>query len=69
MPGGERATRARPAAPSVLVLYRLAVALPVLGLAARRGHDLAGWVLDSGLPVRMQLQLHKVIWPDIPRGV
>lgn len=31
--------------------------------------DLARWVLDSGLPVRMQLQLHKVIWPGIPRGV
>lgn len=31
--------------------------------------DLASWVLDCGLPVRLQLQLHKVIWPDIPRGV
>ena len=31
--------------------------------------DLARWVLDCGLHVRMQLQLHKVIWPDIPRGV
>ena len=31
--------------------------------------DLAGWVLRSGLPVRMQLQLHRVIWPEIPRGV
>ena len=30
---------------------------------------LARWVLDSGLQVRMQLQLHKIIWPDIPRGV
>jgi len=31
--------------------------------------DLARWVLDSGLPVRLQLQLHKIIWPDIRRGV
>lgn len=31
--------------------------------------DLARWVLDSGLPVRMQIQLHKVIWPGIGRGV
>ncbi len=31
--------------------------------------ELAAWVLQCGLPVRMQLQLHKVIWPDIPRGV
>jgi 7-carboxy-7-deazaguanine synthase len=30
--------------------------------------DLARWVLDCGLPVRMQLQLHKVIWPEIKRG-
>jgi len=31
--------------------------------------DLAAWVLSSGLPIRLQLQLHKIIWPDIPRGV
>jgi 7-carboxy-7-deazaguanine synthase len=31
--------------------------------------DLADWILESGLPVRMQIQLHKVIWPDIHRGV
>jgi 7-carboxy-7-deazaguanine synthase len=31
--------------------------------------DLAGWVLDCGLNVRMQLQLHKIIWPDKERGV
>ena len=31
--------------------------------------DLARWVLECGLPVRMQLQLHKIIWPGIMRGV
>ena len=31
--------------------------------------DLADWVLNCGLPVRLQLQLHKIIWPDIQRGV
>jgi len=31
--------------------------------------DLARWVLDCGLPVRFQLQLHRVIWPEIARGV
>jgi 7-carboxy-7-deazaguanine synthase len=31
--------------------------------------DLAGWVLADGLPVRMQLQLHKLIWPAAKRGV
>ena len=30
--------------------------------------DLADWVLSCGLDVRFQLQLHKVIWPDIKRG-
>jgi 7-carboxy-7-deazaguanine synthase len=30
--------------------------------------DLAGWILSSGMPVRLQLQLHKMIWPDINRG-
>ncbi len=31
--------------------------------------DLATWVLTCGIPVRLQLQMHKIIWPDIPRGV
>jgi 7-carboxy-7-deazaguanine synthase len=31
--------------------------------------ELARWVMDCGLPVRMQLQLHKIIWPGIVRGV
>jgi 7-carboxy-7-deazaguanine synthase len=30
--------------------------------------DLAEWVLSCGLDVRLQLQLHKIIWPDINRG-
>jgi len=31
--------------------------------------DLAQWILDCGLDVRMQIQLHKVIWPEAKRGV
>ncbi len=31
--------------------------------------ELARWVLDCALPVRMQLQLHKIIWPGVMRGV
>jgi 7-carboxy-7-deazaguanine synthase len=31
--------------------------------------DLADWVMKCGIPARMQLQLHKVIWPGIARGV
>jgi 7-carboxy-7-deazaguanine synthase len=30
---------------------------------------LAGWILEARLPVRLQLQLHKVIWPHRNRGV
>ncbi|MDD2711133.1 MAG: radical SAM protein [Verrucomicrobiae bacterium] len=30
---------------------------------------LAEWILDSKLPFRLQLQLHKLIWPDRNRGV
>ena len=30
--------------------------------------ELAEWVLESGLPLRMQLQLHKLVWGD-RRGV
>lgn len=31
--------------------------------------QLAMWVLDDGLPVRVQLQLHKYIWGSEARGV
>ncbi len=31
--------------------------------------DAADWVLKCGLAVRLQLQLQKIIWPDIHRGV
>ena len=30
---------------------------------------LGRWILDDGLPVRLQLQLHKYLWPDQARGV
>lgn len=26
--------------------------------------QLAGWILESGLPVRLQLQLHRLVWRD-----
>jgi len=40
---------------------------PAWGLV--RPRDLAGWILDSGLDVRLQLQLHKILWPEADRGV
>jgi len=30
--------------------------------------DLAEWILSCGLPVRFQMQLHKIIWPESARG-
>jgi len=30
--------------------------------------DLAEWILADGLDVRLGLQLHKLLWPDEPRG-
>lgn len=31
--------------------------------------DLAAWILHDRLPVRLQLQLHKILWPGIERGM
>ena len=31
--------------------------------------DLAGWILEDRLPVRFQLQLHKVLWGNMQRQV
>jgi 7-carboxy-7-deazaguanine synthase len=30
---------------------------------------LAEWILSVNLPLRLQLQLHRILWPDIERGV
>jgi len=31
--------------------------------------DLAGWMIEDGLDARLQLQLHKQLWPGVERGV
>jgi 7-carboxy-7-deazaguanine synthase len=28
--------------------------------------ELANWIIDDRLPVRMQIQLHKYLWGDVP---
>ena len=54
-------------AKDIMVRYRLAERCQVLfspvhsGLAAR---DLAEWILRDGLPVRLQVQLHKLLWGE-----
>ena len=30
---------------------------------------LGHWILEDGLPVRLQVQLHKYLWPGVERGV
>jgi 7-carboxy-7-deazaguanine synthase len=30
---------------------------------------LGRWILDDGLPVRLQVQLHKYLWPGVERGI
>jgi 7-carboxy-7-deazaguanine synthase len=30
--------------------------------------DLAKWIMDDRLPVRLQLQLHRILWPEKKRG-
>jgi 7-carboxy-7-deazaguanine synthase len=40
---------------------------PVHGVLDAR--DLAAWILEDGLPVRLQLQVHKFIWGAEARGV
>jgi 7-carboxy-7-deazaguanine synthase len=40
---------------------------PVHGVLAPRA--LSEWILEDRLPVRLQLQLHKFIWPPDTRGV
>lgn len=37
--------------------------------AGLRPSDLAAWILEDRLPVRIQVQLHKVIWPGRDRGI
>jgi 7-carboxy-7-deazaguanine synthase len=40
---------------------------PVVGRVEPR--DLARWILESGLRIRLNLQLHKVVWGPDARGV
>ena len=40
---------------------------PVFGKI--NNQEIAEWILENNLPVRMQIQLHKVIWEPSARGV
>jgi 7-carboxy-7-deazaguanine synthase len=52
--------------------HRLTDRCPVLFSAAYglvNPTDLAAWILESRLPVRLQVQLHKILWDPSARGV
>ncbi len=52
----------------IIERYQLAKKTPNLVFSPVWGRvdfqELAKWVVESGLPVRMQLQMHKIIWGD-----
>jgi 7-carboxy-7-deazaguanine synthase len=56
----------------VITAHRLAARLPVLispVFGAFPGREAAAWILETGLPLRLNLQLHKYLWGPEMRGV
>ena len=56
-------------AKSIIEKYRLLDKCEVLmspSYTQLKGDQLAGWILKDKLPVRFQLQLHKILWGDQP---
>ena len=49
--------------------FEQAEGLEIMGCKALPPHELARWILEDGLDVRMQLQMHKFIWDPQTRGV
>lgn len=47
-----------------LAQYCAVLLSPVQGELAP--HQLADWILQDRLPVRMQVQLHKILWGNVP---
>ncbi|MFM8731123.1 MAG: hypothetical protein ACKOGJ_01160, partial [Phycisphaerales bacterium] len=58
--------RARPVVVGAVGDHELHLVAGTPGLAPR---ELAAWILADRLPVRMQVQMHKVIWDPRTRGV
>jgi 7-carboxy-7-deazaguanine synthase len=60
---------------AVSMLERIPAALPRSHMLFSPAHGflpprtLAEWILTHHLPVRLHLQLHKIIWPHVERGV
>ena len=52
--------------------HKLSTLLPILFSPVQgkvAPEHLAQWIMDDGLPVRLQMQLHTIIWPGVSRGV
>ncbi len=47
----------------------MAATSEIAGVAGLSMRELAEWVLADHLPVRLQTQLHKLIWDPFARGV
>lgn len=59
-------------AQNVIREHRLETICPVIFSPVKdkvQGEQLAAWILESRLAVRMQLQLHKILWPGLERGI
>jgi 7-carboxy-7-deazaguanine synthase len=59
-------------AKEIIQKYRLIPQVPVSLTPAHpilSPSELARWLLEDGLRVRLQLQMHKVIWPDGKEGI
>lgn len=50
-------------------VFEQAAGLEILGQQGLPMRDLAAWILEDGLRVRLQTQLHKFIWEPSTRGV
>ena len=51
----------------ILIEYKISEKCPVLfspGYHTLKADDLAAWILEDHLPVRMQVQLHKILWGE-----
>ncbi|MBA3030082.1 MAG: radical SAM protein [Desulfobacteraceae bacterium] len=55
-----------PLVPGTLPFHQILFS-PAMGQLAPR--ILAEWMLEDKLSARLQVQLHKIIWPDLDRGV
>lgn len=57
----------------IIARHRLDTKAPALLFSPVHGvldpARLAGWILEDGLEVTLQVQLHKILWPSATRGV